>query len=264
MRPSKKEANINFYEKQIIKTIDDSNIKNTKIKMPFYYVYGNNIIKKYRNKIRHTETVKLDKKKKEIEIIYFRLNIIEGDFIIEGELINKCKGEWIINLTNEEIDSLIHPDFKDNKRGFKKIALKIIKQYDEEHKDYLISFPIVTKIGKLIKKNIQYDITYAGKNDITETETYNSKKGVCHHITNLFNALMYSLGYQTLYILGYAVYKKTFSVEDTHAWSLVKLDGKWLPFDATWGIFSGKLPITHIFKQIGFKEKKLNLMIKYD
>ena len=56
--------------------------------------------------------------------------------------------------------------------------------------------------------------------------------------------------------------KKTFSVEDTHAWSLVKLDGIWLPFDATWGIFSGKLPVTHIFKQIGFKEKKLNLMIK--
>ena len=74
----------------------------------------------------------------------------------------------------------------------------------------------------------------AGKNDITPKETYHLKKGVCHHITNLFNALMYSLGYQTLYILGYAVYKTTFSVEDTHAWSLVKLDGKWLPFDATW------------------------------
>ena len=61
---------------------------------------------------------------------------------------------------------------------------------------------------------------------------------------------MYSLGYQTIYILGYALDNKiNYAIEDAHAWSLVKIDGKWLPFDATWGIFSGKLPITHIFKQ---------------
>ena len=109
--------------------------------------------------------------------------------------------------------------------------------------------PNVTKIGKWVKQNIKYDITYVGLIDITATETYNLRKGVCHHITKLFNALMYSLGYQVIYILGYAVDKKiNFSVEDAHAWSLVNIEGKWLPFDATWGIFSGKLPVTHIFK----------------
>ena len=87
-------------------------------------------------------------------------------------------------------------------------------------------------------------------NQITATETLNNKRGVCHHITKLFNALMYSIGYQTLYILGYALDKKIkYGIEDAHAWSLVNIDGKWLPFDATWGIFSGKLPVTHIFKQ---------------
>jgi transglutaminase/protease-like cytokinesis protein 3 len=65
---------------------------------------------------------------------------------------------------------------------------------------------------------------------------------------------MYSLGYQTLYILGYALDKKiVYGIEDAHAWSLVNIDGKWLPFDATWGIFSGKLPITHVFKQTDCK-----------
>ena len=73
-------------------------------------------------------------------------------------------------------------------------------------------------------------------------------------MTKLLNALMYSLGYQVLYVLGYAMDKKNkFGVEDSHAWSLIKIDGKWLPFDATWGIFSGKLPVTHIFKQTDCK-----------
>ena len=91
-------------------------------------------------------------------------------------------------------------------------------------------------------------------NDITATETYNSRKGVCHHITKLFNALMYSLGYKVIHVLGYAVdKKKNFSIEDAHAWSLIKIEDKWLPFDPTWGIFSGKLPITHIFKQTDCK-----------
>ena len=38
-----------------------------------------------------------------------------------------------------------------------------------------------------------------------------------------------------------------------YCWSLIKIDGKWLPFDATWGIFSGKLPVTLVFKQFESK-----------
>ena len=127
---------------------------------------------------------------------------------------------------------------------------KIIVNYDKEHKEDLIIVPTVTKIGKWVKANIKYDITYVGRNDITATETFQNKSGVCHHITKLFNALMYSLGYQVIYVLGYAIdTKKFFGIEDAHAWSLIKIEGKWLPFDATWGIFSGKLPVTHVFKQ---------------
>ena len=88
-------------------------------------------------------------------------------------------------------------------------------------------------------------------NSLTTRKTYQLRSGVCHHITKLFNALMYSLGYQVLYILGYVIdITKSFSINDSHAWSLIKIDGKWLPFDATNGIFSGKLPVTYVFKQI--------------
>ena len=140
------------------------------------------------------------------------------------------------------------------KNNFRIISNNIIKSYDKEHKDDLITIHKVAKIGKWIKKNIKYDISYVGLNDITALETYNNRRGVCHHMTKLLNALMYSLGYQVLYVLGYAMDKKNkFGVEDSHAWSLIKIDGKWLPFDATWGIFSGKLPVTHIFKQTDCK-----------
>ena len=194
--------------------------------------------------------LKYNQTKKMYEIHYINTNSPIVSFSIKGKLINKCKGDWIINLTNEEIDSLIPPDFKKNKEAFKKISLEIIHNYDLEHKNDITIVPNVTKIGKWVKQNIKYDITYIGLNDITATETYNIRRGVCHHITKLFNALMYSLGYKVIYILGFAVdKKKTFSIEDSHAWSLINIDGKWLPFDATWGIFSGKLPVTHVFKQ---------------
>ena len=91
-------------------------------------------------------------------------------------------------------------------------------------------------------------------NNITAKETYELRRGVCHHKTKLFNALMYSLGCQVLYILGYVIDQaKSFSINDSHAWSLIKIKDQWLPFDATYGIFSGKLPVTHIFKHIESK-----------
>ena len=69
------------------------------------------------------------------------------------------------------------------------------------------------------------------------TEILRKKIGVCHHFTKLFNALMYSLGYQVLYILGYKIdTSKSFSLQDSHAWSLIKINGKWLPYDVTNGI----------------------------
>jgi hypothetical protein len=250
VRMSKKEGKVNFEEKHIIKSVDNNLIKNTTTEIPFCYVGGNNQIINFKYFSPQTEKIMLNQKKKIFEIKYMNTKSKTVEFNVHGELINRCKGNWSINLTKEEIDSLIPPDFKQNKIAFNKIANDIISQYDIEHKDDLILVPSVVKIGKWIKQNIKYDITYVGMNQITATETLNNKRGVCHHITKLFNALMYSLGYQTLYILGYALDKKIkYGIEDAHAWSLVNLDGKWLPFDATWGIFSGKLPVTHIFKQ---------------
>lgn len=121
---------------------------------------------------------------------------------------NRCKGEWVCDLTDKQIEDQIPKDYKSNKSKFKEFAEQIIKNYDKENKDNLVKVPDVVKIGKWIKKNIKYDLSYSGRNDITATETLNNRIGVCHHFTKAFNALMYSLGYQVIYISGYALDKK--------------------------------------------------------
>ena len=44
--------------------------------------------------------------------------------------------------------------------------------------------------------------------------------------------------------LGYNLEKKTF---ENHSWVLVNYNNQWIPIDPTWNLYSGKLPITHIF-----------------
>ena len=90
-----------------------------------------------------------------------------------------------------------------------------------------------------MKKNITYDESYK-KENITALEFCNKKekRGVCEQFTILFNALLYSLGYKCIYVSGFILKDKdSFDSNDAHAWSLVRINGKWLPFDATWGIF---------------------------
>ena len=118
-----------------------------------------------------------------------------------------------------------------------------------------MQIPDVAKIGKWVKNNVKYNINYSGRSEITATDTINNLEGVCEHITLLYNALVYSLGYKVIYVSGYVIDKKDYFVKDDgHAWSLIKIGEKWLPFDATWGIFSGKLPISHIFKSYSKRE----------
>ena len=162
---------------------------------------------------------------------------------------NRCSGEWNCDLTDEEIEKKIPDDYKYNKKKFNEIANDIIKNYDKIHKNEIIKVPDFVKVGMWITKNIEYDISFYGKSNISATETYNVGRGVCHHFTKLYNAFLYSLGYKCVYVSGYACDKKNVMNQNNgHAWTLINVNNKWLPLDATWGIFSGKLPVCHIFK----------------
>ena len=125
----------------------------------------------------------------------------------------------------------------------------------------------MVKIGKWVTNNIEYAQNYTKNTELTVIDILNNKKGVCSHITKLYNGFMYSLGYKCIYVSGYATNKSdTFNKNDSHSWSLIKVNDKWLPFDPTWGIFTGKLPVTHIFgsffKKIVYKEGSSNVKLK--
>ena len=248
VKMSRKTANFDFNVIERIESIDKKPIKKTTFTVNSYFKGGNNKINKIESYSNQTKQIEYKSDKRVYEIEFKDTNSYYGEFITKGQLMNRCKGEWICDLTDEQIEKEIPEDYKYNKEGFKEIASVIIKNYDKINGNDMTKVTDFVKIGEWVKENIKYDYTYHGKNEITASEIYNEKKGVCHHFTKLYNALLYSLGYQCIYVSGYAIEKNDcFNNDDGHAWSLIKVNDKWLPFDATWGIFSGKLPVSHIF-----------------
>ena len=123
---------------------------------------------------------------------------------------------------------------KKDKQKLEKIAKKIIEEFDKNNKDNLLSFMDFTKIGRWVHKNIKYDRKYFYNIGMSAMDIYNARAGVCHHMTRLANALLYSLGYKVIYVHGFMCkYSTEFELSNGHAWSLIKVDGKWYPIDTT-------------------------------
>jgi transglutaminase/protease-like cytokinesis protein 3 len=71
------------------------------------------------------------------------------------------------------------------------------------------------------------------------------------NFTQLYNALLHCINIHTVYTFGYAITNEQNLKSNNkilHAWSLVKINSKWIPIDSTWGIFEGRLPISHVFE----------------
>ena len=152
-------------------------------------------------------------------------------------------------MADEEIDKNIPEKDKECKEQLKTIAESIISNYNENNKDNHFELLDYMKIALWVYHNIKYDKKYRGEEEFTAMDIFEMKKGVCHHFTRLCNALLYSLGYKVIYVSGYAwVYNNVdIGCFTNHAWSIIKIDDKWYPFDSTWGIVLGKLPVSHIF-----------------
>ena len=62
-----------------------------------------------------------------------------------------------------------------------------------------------------------------------------------------------------LYVTGTVIERGSKSdLKLLHAWSLVKINNKWYPFDSTWGILTGKLPVGHVFRNFGNPVEKFD------
>ena len=243
---SKRETTFNIYS-YIQITSRSGNIRNTTLYVPMEYIGGNNDIINLDYSSPQTRNIYVDENKRFYEIQYKNTEYREGSFIIKAEIKNRCYGSWNVDLPDEIIKKYIPIEDQKDKYILEKIARSIITDYDRNNEKNILSFMDYAKIGKWVYKNIRYDLNYIDRTEMTAMDIYNQRVGVCHHITRLANALLYSLGYEVIYVLGYACKSPEFDQDSLHAWSLVKIKGKWYPFDATWGIFSGKLPISHVF-----------------
>ena len=231
-----------------VKMKSKNNIKKTTLYLSNQFIGGNNEIIEINSKSNQTKDITFDKEKREYMVNFNDINENEAEFIVEGKLQNTCKGEWIIDLTDKEIDEGIPKSDKLCKDKLKKIAENIIEEFDKNNKNNKFEFLDYMKIALWANKNIKYDLKYTGRTELSAMDIYNKKVGVCHHFTTLSNALLYALGYKVIYIGGFASKKnKEFNESSAHCWSLIKINNKWYPFDSTWGIITGKLPVGHIF-----------------
>lgn len=106
----------------------------------------------------------------------------------------------------------------------------------------------VKSVYDWVANNIKYDvkklkkITRTGNFKSTEKtvdrleDVIKSKKGVCQHYSELFDALVKELGYESKVVTGYTKLAGE-EVDNTlgHAWNAVKVDGEWKLYDTTWG-----------------------------
>ena len=107
------------------------------------------------------------------------------------------------------------------------------------------------KIGKWVHQNINYQLSFVGKH-MTAIQILECKTGVCHHFTILYNALLNSINIPAIYCGGNAISEiRNNDSDGSHAWSLVKINNKWFPMDATWNIFTGHIPISHLYGYYG-------------
>ena len=247
---SKKEATISFKNIDIFSS--STNISGTTFSVPIRFIGGNNEIIDIKPHSSQTNIIKIDEERRRYVAEYNNPQYNKAEFIIEGKLINKCKGDWNVDLTDEEVLALMPEKDKANKEQLKIIAKKIIEEFDRENKNNDFVFSDFQKIGFWVKKNIKYDLNLSGHYQYFALDIYKMRRGVCHHFTVLSNALLYSLGYKVLYIGGSVIMRGTTAdIKTMHAWSLVKINNKWYPFDSTWGILTGKLPVGHVFRNFG-------------
>ena len=189
-------------------------------------------------------------------------NLVESEdnytFKFENLNKNNAKINFNINIENSTSNYIFDEKEKyltqipsEEYNFFKNLANDIIKSDKTDFPDY-------KKIGKWVYNNIKYNKQLTGAK-LTAMEIFKNKQGVCVHLTKLYNTLLTAYGIDAIQCSGYAkkITENNTKTEEgnneenqneKHAWTLAKIDGEWVPLDATWNLFEKKVPVTHIFK----------------
>ena len=191
---------------------------------------------------------KYDIQNTDLTNLYFRIQVENS---ISNYIFNENSADYIEEIPPNELNF------------WKNLANQIISSDKTNRPNY-------KKIGKWVYKNITYNVSLVGKS-FTAMEIYNNKQGVCSHFTILYNTLLNAYGIKAFKVAGYALDITEYNTQvkhkksekrnssgkssERHAWTLAKIDGEWVPLDASWNLFDKKVPVTHLFQNYGDTEK---------
>ncbi len=114
------------------------------------------------------------------------------------------------------------------KIDFQEDTIKSVFDWITDNIDYDVK--LLRKVTK------QADPKMAESPDQRIKDVLKSKKGVCQHYSELFDAIVSQLGYESFVVTGYIKREGVgVDTEFGHAWNAVKFRGKWRLYDATWG-----------------------------
>ena len=248
-RKAKWEAEMHQYIES--KNLND-NIKMVELTIPKYYKGGNLNLEEY--EIKCSLGSGIDNKYIFEEDNTYRIkmeNVASNKvfFQIIATFKNNVLSNW--EISNED-EKEITPINNELKNKFKPVVNHIL----ENNKS---NYPNFYKIGKFLHEYITYDKSYSGK-DMNPDEIFNERRGVCEHFTILYNTLLGVIDIPTIYVCGLANNGEGGKTQirdienERHAWTLAKINGRWIPLDATWGILKGIMPVSHVFQHY-FKVK---------
>lgn len=215
------------------------NIGDLNAKLPLFYVGGGNNVMNL--KISSSQTPNIDYKniKYDENFIYVNFNQYnntEASIAIEGIVENSynTKKYWL-----NELDPIKLIEIDAETSLIMNNVINIIRNNN------INNDPIHIAIAKWVYNNITYNIDLVNEN-MTSKETLLRKEGVCEHMAVLYRDMLRSINIPATAVDGLAYDTKN-GVFEGHSWVLVYYNGEWIPIDPTWNIYSGKLPISHIF-----------------
>lgn len=108
------------------------------------------------------------------------------------------------------------------------------------HKARAIYFWIATNIKYDSVNYLSKSIIFYGDLEKDAEYTFSRKTGVCSQYASLYQLMLQKCGIEAMTINGYSkisAYKYVSAATD-HAWNVVKIKGKWILVDPTWGRLS--------------------------
>jgi hypothetical protein len=214
----------------IINSINNDYNKYAKIEIPKIDSIANNyILENYINTTySENEThyiIRYDKSEEDEFNVSFSVDLINS---VDNEFISPIKESSIVDISTKKT---------------REKAKEILANDNSDEPDYI-------KLGKWVKNNMKYSLSYYGE-EIKVDEILTNLIGASDQYTKLYNSLLLSIGIKAININGQIIKSEYGSTErinlEPHTWTMAKINGKWKYLDVTWGLFFDKFPISHVF-----------------